>query len=112
MGANIFLDATCQTKKTRLDKIYQKHINCLFETLEEEDEIRWETYGLVVDQLMNQGHKNVLKEVKYRLTDNENPNSVMLDLIARYSDSMDGLVWLLKRRIEDYLEDDFYKRFL
>jgi hypothetical protein len=111
MGTNIFLNTTCQTTRTRLDKVYNQHINCLFETLDEEDEIRWETYGLVIDQLLNQGHKNVLKEIKYRLTDDENPNSVMLDLITRYSDCMDGLIWLLKRRIEEYLEDDFFKRF-
>jgi hypothetical protein len=43
------------------------------------------------------------------MTDGENTNQIMLDIINRYSDSVDGLVWFLKRRVEEYLEEDFYK---
>jgi hypothetical protein len=50
-------------------------------------------------------------EVKYRLTDGENPNQVILDIINRDLDSVNGLVWLLKRRIEEYIEEDFIRRF-
>jgi len=111
MGVNNFLVTTCQTKKSRLDKVYYEHINNLLSGLNEEEEIKWETYGLVIENLLNQGHKNVLKEVKYRMTDGENPNEIILDLIQRHSDTVDGMVWFLKRRIEEYLEEDFYKKF-
>ncbi len=111
MGANNFLITTCQTNKTRLDKLYYEHINCLLNNLNEEEEIKWETYGLIIENLVNQGHKNILKEVKYRMTDGENPNEIFLDIIQRHSDTVDGMVWFLKRRVEEYLEEDFYKKF-
>lgn len=111
MGVNIFLNTTCQTKRTRLDKLYYEHVNCLLNDLNEEDEIKWETYGLIIDSLLNQGHNNVLKEIKYRMTDGENPNEIILDLIQRHSDTVDSMIWFLKRRVEEYLEDDFFKKF-
>ncbi len=111
MGANNFLIMTCQTNKTRLDKLYYEHVNCLLNNLNEEDEIKWETYGLIIENLVNQGHKNVLKEIKYRMTDGENPNEIILDIVQRYSDTVDGMIWFLKRRVEEYLEEDFYKKF-
>ena len=111
MGANNFLIMTCQTNKTRLDKLYYEHVNCLLNNLNEEDEIKWETYGLIIENLVNQGHKNVLKEIKYRITDGENPNEIILDIVQRYSDTVDGMIWFLKRRVEEYLEEDFYKKF-
>ena len=111
MGVNNFLVTTCQTNKTRLDKLYYDHVNCLLNNLDEDEEIKWETYGLIIENLLNQGHKNILKEVKYRMTDGENPNVILLDIIQRHSDTVDGIIWFLKRRIEEYLEEDFYKKF-
>jgi hypothetical protein len=111
MGVNNFLVTTCQTNKTRLDKLYYDHVNCLLNNLDEDEEIKWETYGLIIENLLNQGHKNILKEVKYRMTDGENPNAILLDIIQRHSDTVDGIIWFLKRRIEEYLEEDFYKKF-
>ncbi len=49
--------------------------------------------------------------MKYRLTDGEDPNKVILDIIEREVDEINGLIWILKRRIEDYIEDDYIKRF-
>jgi hypothetical protein len=111
MEVNNFLVTTCQTKKTRLDKLYYEHINYLLNDLDEDEEIKWETYGLIVESLLKQGHKNVLTELKYRMTDGENTNQIILDIINRYSDSVDAVVWFLRRRVEEYLEEDFYKKF-
>jgi hypothetical protein len=111
MGANIFLVTTCQTNRTRLDKLYYEHVNCLLNNLDEEDEIKWETYSLIIENLVNLGYKNILKEVKYRMTDGENTNEIILDIIHRHSDAVDGVIWFLKRRVEEYLEEDFYKKF-
>ena len=35
----------------------------------------------------------------------------MLDIIERYAENMGGLTWLLKRRLEDFLEEDYFKKF-
>ena len=111
MEANDFLLKAGQGKKTALDKAYTKHINIILETLDEEKESRWETYNIIIQELINLGKGSYFKEIKYRLTDGEDPNDVMLDIIDRDVDEMNGVIWFLKRRIEEYQEDDFIKRF-
>lgn len=111
MEANNFLMKAGQGKRTALDKAYYKHINTVLENLDEENQIRWETYNIVIQELINQGKTNYFQEIKYRLTDGEDPNDVMLDIIERESDEIDGLIFFFKRRIEEYREDDYLKRF-
>ena len=111
MEANNFLLKAGQGKKTALDKAYHKHISCILETLDEEKEGRWETYNLIIQELINQGKGDYFREIKYRLTDGEDPNTVILDIIERELDEVNGLIWFLKKRVEEYLEDDFIRRF-
>jgi hypothetical protein len=111
MDVKKFLLKNNKTKQTTLDKAYYKHINCMLYTLNEDEEIRWDTYNLIVENLIKQGGKKILHEIKYRITDGENPSSVILDIANRESDSLDGMVWYLKKRLEEYLEEDFFKRF-
>jgi hypothetical protein len=98
--------------RTFLDKAYNKHILNLINTLDEEEESRWETYNLIVSELIKNTNKDFMKEIKYRLTDGENPNEVILDIIDRESENVGGLVWFLRKRIEEYIDEDFFKRFL
>jgi hypothetical protein len=100
-----------QVKKTTLDKAYNKHIVKTLTTFDEEEEERWDTYNLIVDSLIKNDNYDYISEMKYRVTDGENLNEVLLSFIERNVLELDGLVWLLKRRIEEYLEDDFMKRF-
>lgn len=100
-----------QVKKTTLDRAYKKHIVNTLITFDEEEEERWETYNLIVNSLIKNDNYNYIAEMKYRVTDGENLNEVLLSFIERNVLEVDGLVWLLKRRVEEYLEDDFMKRF-
>lgn len=111
MNAKNFLLTANQGNRTTLDKAYNNHINIVLNSLNEEAENRWETYNLVINELISQGNKSIIKEVKYRFTDGENPNEVLLDIIDRDIDEVSGLVWFLKRRIEEYLEEDYFERF-
>lgn len=111
MNANIFLFKAGQGKKSTLDKAYNKHINKLLTSLNEEEEDRWETYSLIVQELINQGKESYFKEIKYRITDGENTNEVILDIINREVDDVNDFIWFFKRRLEEYIEDDFFKRF-
>ena len=43
--------------------------------------------------------------------DNENPTEVFLNIYNKDLDNVDDVVWILKKRIEDYLDEDTYKRF-
>jgi len=111
MKANNFLFKAGQGKTTLLDKAYQRHIKTIIDTLDEEKECRWETYNLIIQELINEGSGDYFNEIKYRLTDGEDPNMVMLDIIDRESDNINGLIWFLKRRVEEYIEDDYIRRF-
>jgi hypothetical protein len=111
MEANDFLLKSNHGKKTILDREYVKHINKILTNIDEDEEARWETYNIVIQELINQGKGDYFQEIKYRLTDGENPNEVILDIIGRVIDEVDGLIWFLKRRIEEYLEDDYIKKF-
>lgn len=99
------------SKKTILDKAYIKHVNNLLQTLDEEGQDRWETYRVILELLMEDGKTNYFNELKYRISDGENPNIVMLDIINREGENIDGLIWNFKKRVEEYLEDDYFKRF-
>lgn len=111
MEANRFLLKASQGKSTALDKAYCEHIKKVIEKLDEEKEGRWETYNIIIQELINDGKGNYFQEIKYRLTDGEDPNQVILDIINREVDEVNGIIWFLKRRIEEYLEDDYLRRF-
>jgi hypothetical protein len=112
MGNNIFLLTSSHSKKSTLDKAYFQHIKNLIQTLSEEDEARWEIYSIIIEQLINEGKEQYYTEIKYRISDGENPNEVMLDIIEREADTVDNVMWFFKRRIEEYLEEDYFKKFL
>jgi hypothetical protein len=111
MDAKTLIFNVAHSNKSILDKVYNKHINMVINTLDEEDECRWEIYGIIIQELLNNQREDIFKEIKYRLTDGENPNEVFLSIIERDLDGFDGTLWFLKKRIEEYLEEDSYKRF-
>lgn len=111
MEAKNTLLTSCGNGKTILDKAYNKHILNVINSLDEEKGDRWETYNLIASELSKNNGKDYIKEIKYRLTDGEDPNFVMLDIIERENEIIGGLIWFLKRRIEEYVDDDFFKRF-
>jgi len=112
MEAKNILFKSTNSNRTSLDKAYNKHMISVMDSLDEDKQARWETYNLVVEVLTESTKMDYMKEIKYRLTDGEDPNKVMLDIIDRESDNIDGLVWFLKRRIEEYIDEDFFNRFL
>jgi hypothetical protein len=105
LGAN-------QGKKSVLDRAYKKHVKEVLDTMDEEIQERWETYQVIFEELIKEGKENYFDEIKYRLTDGEDANQVILDIIERDMDSMNGLIWFLKRRVEEYIQADNLRRFL
>jgi len=100
--------------RTTLDKEYTKHINEIIRTYDEEQEGRWETYNVVIEILTEDVYVDVdyIEELKYRLTDGEDPSEIILDFIQREKDNLSGVFWFLKKRIEEYIEEDYFNRFL
>jgi hypothetical protein len=112
MNTKNLLFKSSSNRRTNLDKAYNSHIINLFERLDEEKKARWETYNLIIEVLTECTKKDFMKEIKYRITDGEDPNKIMLDIIERQNESVDGLVWFLKKRVEEYIDEDFFNRFL
>jgi len=93
-----------------LDKMFDRLIRETLNNIDEEHGERWETYDLILFELKREYNYETYDEIKYRLTDGENPTDVFYDIIMRgeYSSS---LIWLFKGRLETYLEEDYYSRF-
>lgn len=99
-------------KNTTLDKAYSILIDNVIATCNEEKESRWEIYNLIISEFFKIDDGLYFQEIKYRLTDGEDPNKVILDIISRYNpDDLNAFVHFLKKRVEEYTEDDFFKRF-
>ena len=97
-------------KYTPLDKAYSRLIHDIIRKLDDSLEERWETYGLIMDELLEIGRGDVFEEIKYKLTDDEDPNEVFLETLDGLADRA-SILWFLRRRIDDYIEEDFYSRF-
>ena len=93
-----------------LDKMYDRLVRGNLNYVNEEDEIRMETYNLILCELKREGDYKTYDEIKYRITDGEPPNNVFYDIILR-GDYSSGLIWLFKRRLEDFIDEDSYSRF-
>ncbi len=111
MRADNILTTSNNRNKTSLDNAYNKHINNIITTFNEDLEERWDMYLLVLNELKTANGFDYNMEFKYRVTDGENPNSVILSIINNEMIEVNGLIWLIKRRIEEYLEDDYYNKF-
>ena len=98
------------TKYKILDKMYDRLINNHLRTEDEFDEDRCDTYEIIMDELHKEDTNQLYDEVKYRLTDGEDINKVFYDIIHR-GDYSSGLIWIMGLRIEEYLNEDNYKRF-
>jgi hypothetical protein len=100
-------------KNTKLDKEYRKYINDVIMMNDENLEERWEIYNLIIKNLFDIDNGVYFEEIKYRITDNENPNHVILDIISRYPvDRLNFIMTYLVKRVEEYSEEDFFKRFI
>lgn len=109
-------DAVCSNKiikKSVLNESYKSYVASILNALkDDDDEIRWEIYNIIMSNFYNKGKINLINEYKYRVTDGENPNEIILDIINKHPYDIDSTVWSFKRKLEEFLEDDFINRFL
>lgn len=94
-----------------LDKMYDRLIREKLKSISEEDEERWYIYDIILFELKREHNYQTYDEIRYRLTDGENPNEVFYDIILR-GDYSSSLIWLFKKKIEEFIEEDRYNRFL
>jgi hypothetical protein len=97
---------TYHNRYTVLDKSYHKFIinnnNSNFTE-------RLEVYNIIINELINLNEYNSFDEIKYRITDGENPNVVILDVVNRFLDD-NYMLWLVKPNIELFIDEDLIKK--
>lgn len=98
-------------KYSGLDKEYKKSLNKTMTNISEDKLHRWETYNLIMDELIKNGMVNLFEEFKYRFTDGENPNDIILNILSRVENT-DGFLWLMKKRIKEFKNEDFHEKLL
>ena len=98
-------------KYSKLDKLYRKFAIDSIWNSNENDIERWEIYNIIMNGLISIGKYESFEEVKYRITDGENPNLVMLDIIDKFCTD-NYLFWVIKPQIESFIEEDLINRFI
>jgi len=97
-------------KYSKLDKLYQKYLLNNVNLLDSDISHRFEIYDVIINELVKMGNIISFNEVKYRLTDGEDPNIVMLDIVKKYEEQ-NGMIWILGREIKNFIDEDTYSKF-
>jgi len=71
-------------------------------------EVRWEVYQVIISEISKD--VDLIKEFKYRLTDGEDINLLILDFINKNKNN--DILWFLKPRIQGFIDDDFFSKFV
>jgi hypothetical protein len=67
-----------QGNKSTLNRAYNKHIYNILTTLNwREWRKRWENYTAIIYSILNDTKMDHTDEMKYRITDGENPNNII-----------------------------------
>ncbi len=96
-------------KYSILDKNYKSFLDKVLASYDEDNKERWELYNTIISELIDTNQIDLFQEIKYRITDGENPNKVMLHIINKLDSK--SFLWLLQRRIKEFLDEDSYNRF-
>jgi hypothetical protein len=97
-------------KNINLEKDFKNYIDNI-QIINNNLSERWDTYNLIIGELKTLGLEIIINEIKYRITDGENPNTVMLDIINRDLIGS-NIIWVLKKRIEEFYEEDYLNQFI
>jgi hypothetical protein len=71
---------------------------------------RWETYDMIINEIIQQGNDEIFEEIKYRVTDGENINQVLLS-IMKDEMSYNLTTSMLIYKIKEYSDIDWLKEF-
>lgn len=108
MESSIKLPKVGKKRINKLDRDYNKFIENLYDIHSEDLMNRLEIYNAVINELTTLDEQQTINELKYRITDGENPNSVILDIINRYSVES-HFMWLMSKNIEQFIYEDLIK---
>tara|TARA_Y100000389_G_scaffold192433_1_gene219872 strand:- start:123 stop:461 length:339 start_codon:yes stop_codon:yes gene_type:complete len=94
-----------------LDKEYNRYLEKTLKKIQNDDMLyRWDIYNLIMEELIKLNKLDLFDEVRYRITDDEDPNKVMIDILNR-TEVLSGFLWLVKKRINFFIDEDFENLF-
>lgn len=94
-----------EQKPTLLNKEFKSLFEKMRREARTEDDLeKCEIYDMILVTLGNEREFVLEKEAKYRITDGEDADFVMLDIIKQ-RDVLRSLLWMLESRLEQYIEE-------
>jgi DNA-directed RNA polymerase subunit N (RpoN/RPB10) len=101
------IDGRHSNKKGHLECAYQRFLNKELSRLDDDKKIeRWEIYNMISNELVAHGYTTEWDEFKYRITDKENPNDVIIDILDGIERT--SLLHTLYGMVEVFKDEDFY----
>jgi hypothetical protein len=109
MDIKNFIIGNGSPNKNKLDSDYKNFILNTINNCDDTHVERWEIYNDIVDEIVKLGYDSEFEEIKYRVTDGENSNEVLLDIFNRIE--LTPILMFYSKHLEDYLESDKYSKF-
>lgn len=112
MSLNDFVIDHGSNKQTRhLDNAYRRFVTKKMHSLIDDSKFeRWEIYNMIASELIAHGYTTEFDELRYRITDNEDPNDVMIDILDTIECTT--LLRTLYGMVEMYIAEDFHSEFI
>jgi hypothetical protein len=98
-------------KYNALDREYSRYICNNLKKNDDTINDRFELYNLIMVELSEIGDKQSFDEVKYRVTDGEDINFVMLDIVKRYLDT-NIILYSTYTEILEYISKDLTEKYI
>ena len=105
---NFIIEVNSSDNKS-LNRAYKSHIIRMLRSSDEAYVERWELYNIIIEELLSIGRVDTFNEIKYRVTDGEDVNVVILDILSSIEKT--NTLHFMQRNIERFIEDDKYSRF-
>jgi hypothetical protein len=111
MSLNDFIiDHGSKKKDGYLDTAYRRFVFNKINSIDETKLERWEVYNMIANELVGHGYIIEFDELRYRITDNENPNDVIIDILDNIECTT--LLRTLYGMVEMYIGEDFHSEFI
>ena len=105
---NFIIESGNSDDKT-LNRSYKKFLIKVINNADDDLLERWETYNMIMEELVHLSYYDTFNEIKYRVTDGEDVNQVVLDVLSNIEKS--NMLHFMQRNVERFIEDDRYSRF-
>lgn len=109
MDIKNFIIGNSSPNKNKLDSDYKNFILNTINNCDDTHVERWEIYNDIIDEIVKLDYNSEFEEIKYRITDGENPNEILLDIFNRIE--LSPILMFYSKQLEDYLESDKYSKF-